>query len=295
MARPLKAGLDFMTIDVDMDTDEKIQLIEAVEPDAFGIIIRILMRIYRNGYYLEWSDKSEKLMSIACKKPVNVINNVVNVSINEGFFDKEVFEAYSVLTSAGIQKRFFGAISRRKIVNVYINLVIVDINSIIDNNNTHLVELMYTLVHREEKSRVKKSKEEKSKEEGAPSKNDIKEPPTNNVKESRDVEAPSKNDIKEPPTNNVKIFYDYRTKRFINITDDYRTRWKEAYPNVDVLSELRQMEIWADANRNKRKKNWRSFIAKWLNSNQKDSKPKNETPLEDRIRSQEEKHKRLGI
>ena len=50
--RPIKQGLDYFPLDVDMDTDDKIVLIESrYGSDGFTVIIKLLMKIYRNGYY----------------------------------------------------------------------------------------------------------------------------------------------------------------------------------------------------------------------------------------------------
>ena len=48
MARPIKTGLDYFPMDV--DTDEKFELIEAKhEIVGFGIVIKLFQRIYKSG------------------------------------------------------------------------------------------------------------------------------------------------------------------------------------------------------------------------------------------------------
>lgn len=55
MARPLKEGLDYFPIDVDMAADEKVEFIEAkYGPAGFATIIHLLSAIYRQGYYIKW-------------------------------------------------------------------------------------------------------------------------------------------------------------------------------------------------------------------------------------------------
>ena len=60
---------------------------------------------------------------------INVENNtvleVVNVCINYGLFDKNVFEKHSVLTSRGIQSRYLEATSRRKDVQLVDDYILV--------------------------------------------------------------------------------------------------------------------------------------------------------------------------
>lgn len=40
--------------------------------------------------------------------------------------------------------------------------------------------------------------------------------------------------------------------------------WQEAYPNLDVMAQLRRAKVWLEANPNRRKKNIRKFIVNWL-------------------------------
>ena len=76
-----------------------------------------------------------------------------------------------------------------------------------------------------------------------------------------------------PLPQNEKIYFDYEALKFVNITDSHTKRWKDAYPAVDVLIELRQMEIWADSNRKNRKSDWQRFIINWLKRSQDKARP----------------------
>lgn len=127
MARPRKQGLDYFPLDVDIDQDDKIQLVEAVHgPVGFAIVIKLLMRIYKDGYYSKWTETEQLLFS----KRVNVDINLVNVCINDcvkwDFFDNEVFETHGVLTSNGIQKRFLEAVGRRQKVEIVSEYLLLD-------------------------------------------------------------------------------------------------------------------------------------------------------------------------
>ena len=86
MARPQKEGLDYFPLDVDMDQDDKLFFIEAKHGlIGFAIVIRLLMQIYKEGYYKHYSDdKDAFLLSKRLSVDVNVIKNVVNDCINEG-------------------------------------------------------------------------------------------------------------------------------------------------------------------------------------------------------------------
>lgn len=170
MARPQKSGLDYFPLDVDMDQDDKITLIEAQHGIVgFAIVVKLLMKIYKNSYFYEWTEKEQLLLSKRVNVDINSINVVINDCIKWGLFDSNLLETKQILTSKGIQARYLEAVGRRtkvemkkeyllldeNIVNVYKNLIIVDINSnnegVSDNINPQ--------------SKVKKSKVKKSKEE----------------------------------------------------------------------------------------------------------------------------------
>ena len=154
MARPRKQGLDYFPLDVDIDQDDKIQLVEAVHgPVGFAIVIKLLMRIYKDGYFSKWTETEQLLFSKRVNVDINLINACINDCVKWDLFDKEVFETHGVLTSNGIQKRFLEAVGRRQKVemvteyllldfediNVYKNLttksINVNINSINDDIN----------------------------------------------------------------------------------------------------------------------------------------------------------------
>lgn len=170
MARPQKDGLDYFPLDVDMDQDDKVALIEAQHGIVgFAVVIKLLMKIYKNGYFYEWTEKEQLLFSKRINVGINEVNVIINDCIKWGLFDGNMLETYKILTSKGVQKRFLEAASRRQKaeinkkylllddeqVNVYKNLIIVDINSNSKEVNDNI----------NPQSKVKESKEKKSKEE----------------------------------------------------------------------------------------------------------------------------------
>ena len=116
MARPQKQGIDYFPFDVDFFEDEKIEAISG----EFGIkgeitVIRLLCAIYRNGYFVLWSDIQR--MRLLKKLPgvsSELLDRIVNRLVRWDFFDKDLFHSARVLTSSGIQKRYFSAVQRRK-------------------------------------------------------------------------------------------------------------------------------------------------------------------------------------
>lgn len=146
MSRPIKQGLDYFPLDVDID--DKIELIEAKHGIVgFGIVIKLFQRIYKEGYFLYWNEQSVLLFSKRINVDINKVNDVINDCLCYQLLDKCLHKKYGILTSSGIQKRYLTAIDRRKEINLCKNYINVDINGINvhinwinDDNNTQSKE-----------------------------------------------------------------------------------------------------------------------------------------------------------
>jgi hypothetical protein len=139
--RPLKNGVDYFPLDVIMD--DKFELIEAEHGiEGFGVLIKLYQKIYANNYWIKFDKKAILVFSNRVNVDKNSINVIINSCIEWEIFDKNLFKKYEILTSKGIQKRFFEIVKRRKVVevcqeyllikidiNVYKNLINVDCNS----------------------------------------------------------------------------------------------------------------------------------------------------------------------
>lgn len=116
MARPVKEGLDYFPLYVDIFEDEKIEAISG----EFGIkgeiiVVKLLCAIYKKGYFILWSDliiaqMLKRLPGIS----KDLLNNVVERLVLWEFFDKNLFHSAGILTSEQIQENFFEATKRRK-------------------------------------------------------------------------------------------------------------------------------------------------------------------------------------
>ena len=172
MARPQKTGLEYFPLDVDIDQDDKIQLIEArFGITGFAIVIKLFMKIYKEGYYYKWTEKEQLLFSKRINVDINLVNDVINECIKWGLFDSTLYEKYKILTSKGIQRRYLEATGRRKQVELikeyclidsskYSNVVFVSINSVNVNNNPQSDKVNDDI---NPKSKVKESKVKESK------------------------------------------------------------------------------------------------------------------------------------
>jgi hypothetical protein len=142
MARPLKSGVDYFPLDVKMDDE-----IELLESDhnivGFGVLIKLYQRIYAHNYWLKWDKKEVSVFSNRVNVDKNEVIAIINTCLEWDILNKELFDEYSILTSNGIQKRFFEIVKRRtslEIVNEFLlmkvpvrerqKIVIVDINSL---------------------------------------------------------------------------------------------------------------------------------------------------------------------
>ncbi len=119
--RPQKQSLEYFPFDVDMFDDDKVSLI-SIEFGAVGesILIRLLCKIYRNGYFYQWGE--DECLTF-CKWSGGIfvpgtVKEVINGCIRRGLFDKSVFDAFKILTSRGIQKRYLLATSERKSISI---------------------------------------------------------------------------------------------------------------------------------------------------------------------------------
>lgn len=116
MARPRKTGLDYFPFDVDFFTDEKVVCIGG----EFGVkgeltIIRLLCAIYRNGYFIQWNDSLKyKLRREMDGVSAGLLEEIVQRLVERNFFDEDLFNTASVLTSEGIQRRYFEATKFRQ-------------------------------------------------------------------------------------------------------------------------------------------------------------------------------------
>lgn len=138
MARPRKTGLDYFPFDVDFFDDEKIVAI-AGEYGIKGEItaVKLLCAIYRNGYFIEWSEFMQmKMLKSLPGVSAELLNQIVIRLVKWNFFDKNLFDSAKVLSSSGIQRRFFQGVRRRSpSMDMPYILVSDGNNGVFDSNN----------------------------------------------------------------------------------------------------------------------------------------------------------------
>ena len=96
---------------------------------AIPVLICLLSNIYRtDGYYLRWDGDMPYLIADECGAEEGVVTEVLSKAQQVGFFDAEILETYRVLTSRGVQKRYFLAVknTKRKEIAVVENFLLID-------------------------------------------------------------------------------------------------------------------------------------------------------------------------
>lgn len=158
MARPIKVGLDYFPLDVTLE--DKIELLEAeCGLVGFAVLIKLWQKIYSNGYYIEWTEDNAMLFSRKINSELSVVKNVIDVCFKRCLLNKELFDKYNVLTSKGIQERFFKVCtdSKRKSVSVFDEYLLVNTELLpVNSEVTHIKSEVST------QRRVKESKGEKN-------------------------------------------------------------------------------------------------------------------------------------
>ena len=257
MPRPIKEGLDYFPLDVNLD--DKIYMVECeLGLTGFALLIKLFIKIYKNGYYINWNEKIAKMFARQNNIEINVVNKLLDVCINEEIINKALYKKYKILTSRGIQKRYLEAVKRRKeialikdymlveivekSINVNINWINVNNNSIDDDDN--------------KQSKVKESKVKKSKEIKEVQNNTFKDPINNSDQELKKA-------------NNIE--FDFELWSWHGIDEDIKDRWIKIFPDIDIEIELNKIREYFKKHPGHEKminekfnNNYANYIFDWL-------------------------------
>lgn len=168
MARPAKVGLDYFPLDCVLD--DKIELIEAeFGLTGFAVVVKLFQKIYgEQGYYCEWTKEVALLFARKCGVGGNVVSEIVASALKRGIFNNDLFNRYEILTSRGIQKRYFEAVSRRKqieVKNEYLLIKVAQFSENADNNSDNVdINSINDVKSTQSKGKESKVKESKVKE-----------------------------------------------------------------------------------------------------------------------------------
>ena len=118
MARPPKCGLSYFPIDTGFFDDSKtLEIMDACGAQSISVLVYLLCNIYKKeGYYIRWDNGQSLLTARNLGIKRGAVQEVVDKATQVGFFDSGIYEKFEILTSRGIQKRYYDAVSnfRRK-------------------------------------------------------------------------------------------------------------------------------------------------------------------------------------
>ncbi len=124
MAGRPKQGIDYSGWSVDIfDGDKKIdKLLDAKGWKGFGIYFFLCQRAYKtNGYFYEWGydDCATTARKMGGGINSGTVKETVDYCLQVDLFNKGLFDRWGVLTSRGIQRRFWSVLSERRNKTVY--------------------------------------------------------------------------------------------------------------------------------------------------------------------------------
>lgn len=111
-------GILYFPVEVNLPENIAMELVEA----RFGlkgvaVVLKLLCKIYKeNGYYLPWNPEQRALFSNKVGRDISEeeMQGIVDILVEKGFFDRELYKKQGVLTSAEIQEAWLDATKRRK-------------------------------------------------------------------------------------------------------------------------------------------------------------------------------------
>lgn len=130
MGRHTKQGIEYFPVDTRFDDDLQL-LIADIGAEGLGILITIWQAIYNDhGYYIEYDEKFPLKIKQRCFSHVEKIVSVVENAIKHGLFNLDLYKNHKILTSRGIQKRFFTAARWKKKIDFVAEYGLIDLSHV---------------------------------------------------------------------------------------------------------------------------------------------------------------------
>lgn len=107
MARPLKDGLDYFPLNVDIFSDKKIKSVRAnYGADGIALYIYLLCEIYREGYFIIADDDFVDCAAADLGLTADKTRQLMKFFCRRSLFDDKLFTADTILTAKSIQRRY---------------------------------------------------------------------------------------------------------------------------------------------------------------------------------------------
>ena len=261
-----KQGIDYSGWSVDIfDSDSKIdKLLDAKGWKGFGIYFFLCQRAYKtNGYFYEWSydDCATTARKMGGGINSGTVEETVRYCLQVDLFHQGLFDRWGILTSRGIQRRFWAVLSERRSKIVYKEywllpteecngLLKVSLKSDLQPTNEHLHPANGETLSRKE-SKVNKSK----------------------------VNKKICSELKDSPRPDAAYNLPLIDGSFYSVIPEEVEKYCGLYPAVDTDQEFRKMIGWLDANpkNRKTKRGIQKFMNGWLARSQDSARPVNST------------------
>ena len=117
----IKQGLDYFPLSTDFMHDRIVRRVMKREGDsAFTVLIYIMSYIYSGeGYYVRAdNDFCDELSDQLFNTDNDTVHRVIHLFLEYGLFDSALYERYSILTSADVQRQYLFITKRRSQHNV---------------------------------------------------------------------------------------------------------------------------------------------------------------------------------
>ena len=107
MPRPQKKGFDYFPFDVDFFSDRKVKILRArYGADGLTVYLYLLCEIYKSGFYTKLDKDFEFIIADDLNMSVEKIQQIITFLSERSLLDGTLLRSDTVLTSAGIQKRW---------------------------------------------------------------------------------------------------------------------------------------------------------------------------------------------
>lgn len=130
MGRKARAGLDYRPLYVEKSTTEKLIRHECGAL-RMAILTDLTSKIFRtNGYYTKWNEPEMKVFTMEEQFDYDDVSLVVDKALEYGYFDKELYEEYGILSSSEIQEIYLFACEKKSKIELIFEYLVLDINSL---------------------------------------------------------------------------------------------------------------------------------------------------------------------
>jgi len=203
MSRNLKQGLDYFSVNTNWD--RKMNLFKAkFGLQGVGFIVELWKAIYNEGYYIIWDNETQLLFANEQGIEISQVSEMMVFAIEKELFRIFKIRNQSLLTSSGIQKRYFEASLKRKEIHFIKKILLISIEKPAWSKAKIIFDSLNSISESEKNIKeseitIKESESEKGISDTKGSK--VKETKVKEVKEVKEVNLPKKTEKPAaPPT-----------------------------------------------------------------------------------------------